>query len=521
VLEAASAASIDRARTTWQACRPFLDLASENPRERILAYGILTVAITVIALWGSSFGGPLDVLAGWLPLLAVLWVTAPKIEVALARAIEERPISMLASVVSVWTVILVMQDPTASDDLLRHLAAWAFHYDYQSMFVYSTLPSPSLYPLFDHAAGFLAQHLGMVPAMHVVQLAALLSVIGPVIVLAHRRIGSGPARGTFLIVAVTLAICLSLGRIALGRPEVFLTGWVLAAMLPRGLPGIVAWLVAGLLLSACHLLAPIYFIAVLLLPAPLRVRLAIGLALFAWHVAFWWIYSDGAVLAWLELGAKALANRQADIEENMTIGMALFRWPFLLCAAGLAWLAHRRMLTTRSLLVLTVAAWFIVSGQIRYATTVGLLLLVALLDAFPPDTAVLASRRWRLTLWTYAAVVLLSTPMRLPNYDSLPRFVLPDDARALTGMGSNFSVIFHNAGKVRVAPALELGATRADVQRLAFGMDLKGRLDCELVVRLGFTHVVEKSLVATDGPPPCLRLAQTQGPWREWVVEPR
>ena len=504
----------DLAVRRWAAVRPFLNIASSDVRNRGVAYSVLALASLVIFLFGPRFGSALEVIFGWVPFAAVFWVARKEVEAAMVRAVDGHPGILLAVCLAIWASVVVMRNPTAADDLLRDLAVSAYGYNYHAMFVASSIPPQSMYPLFDHAVGIIAGAIGMYWAMHVVQILAFLAVFAPFLALLCRNLPASNTRGVVLAFCMAIGFSCALGRVALGRPEVFLTGWVLCALLVRSAWQVGLWVVAGMLLSMCHIFAPVYFASAALLRVRRHWIVLAVVALLSFHVGFWEWYSHGMVMQWLDLGAAAVRNRQGQIQENMTIGLAFLQWSTLVTVATVVWIFGLGR-PKRGYEILAVAGWFLLSGQIRFASVVVLLLVLFVSETIPSDIPLLRAARWRVLLWGYAAVTLISTGWHLIPYDSLPAMALPAGSRVLTTMGGNYAVLFHNAGRVRVAPALELGATDAVVQRLSINMQEKGTLDCGPLEHFRFNVVVEDSLRMI---PPCLTPLAVSGPWRAWRV---
>jgi hypothetical protein len=360
--------------------------------------------------------------------------------------------------------------------------------------------------------GNLAASLGFAPTMWIMQALALLSFIC-VFLSASRRMDGGHPLGMAMAV---LGICVVLltvgGRFMLARPEVFLLIWALAACAVRTIRGVLIWTMAGALMSTGYWLAPICFPAVLLLPLSMRRRAGVFALLLASWAGFWWITTDGMFALHFLKALTMTANRipGMSVGENQSL-FAILLDPWGLAVVLGTVLAARSSTADHRLAWL--AAYFALSNQIRYlGVIVPLLVLYGLSALFAARVRLTPLKRSMATSLAVAGVCTFSSSM--PSYAELPLFRLPEGAVVLTGFqDSTYSTLFANPGRVRVAPAMEIGWLASPLQEVVLELS-RGSLTCAALDGFGFTHLVESSL---SGPAPaCLELTEVHGKWRLW-----
>lgn len=483
----------------------WLDIYSPRVGSRVVVLALMATGAALLA--GKSLSGV------W-PFALLVWANRRRFLTTLGGLVDRNAWVVVALALAVVAARAAWPPPAAPDDLLRHIAVAFWPDGYAGMYVGSSLPPVNLYPLFDAAVGAIARATSPQAAMWIAQAVAFVLFVG-VLLVAARRIVAGHPDAPFLLLAVLICTTGSmLPRLLLARPEMFLTIWAISAALVRAPVHAVGWVVAGAVLNATYWLAPIYFPAVLLFEASRRVRLAAFAALCGSWIALWlWIAGDELVPAMLwQFRSMASWVPGLRVDENIGIFNALsvpLFWPLLV---GALWAASRGD-GRRSLL--WVALWFAASNQIRYIGVIAPLLALYVASAVP-RRVFLGSVPARLVALSTGLVLAAAPVAPLTRYRDLPRMQLPAGAVVFTHFDqATYSLPFHNPGRIRIAPSFALGALDRELQ-VALRELLSGRLDCALLRRHGFTHVVERSMLGE--PPPCLELVSVEGPRRLWRI---
>lgn len=493
------------------AVRSALDIYSAHLLPRVLA-----VALLLLGAWLLARGAPTGSALGALPLLLLVWANHPRFSQTLIGLVERGPWLVLAVPLAALAIRAAHPAPWASDDLLRHLAQAFWPDGYRDMYLHTSLPPVDLYPAFDWLAGGLARSLGPYPAMWTMQALAWIAFVAVFVAAARRMLGgASDARAqTVTLVALTVVLVVMSQRLFLARPEVFLTIWAIAALIPASVSGAIAWVVAGLLLASGYWLSALYFPAAVALALAWRARAIAFAALCVGWAAMWWWLADGEPLAAMSWTLEQVANRVEGmtVSENRPILNLMFAPAMLalIVASALAWRVHG---TNRT--VLALAVLFVATAQARYGTVVAPLLALFVLSAFRGGAPALPAGA-PIVAALFASVVFAQLANGFPRMAAQPRFELPRGAVVLTAFdAASYATLIENPGRVRVAPAFEIGASTLPLQRLVLGLAL-GRLDCSTVRSLGFTHVIEQSL--RGDPPQCLSLRATRAGWRLWAV---
>jgi len=449
-----------------------------------------------------------------LPIALLVWSNQERFIVTMSDVLRRRPWLVVAAPLAAMGGRIAWPAPAAHDDLLRHIVSSFWPGGYRDMYVHTSLPPNDLYPTFDRLVGILAQQVGPVTTMWIVQGIAWLAFITVFAVAAFRLVPRSDDRpfwvgGALILVVSTVAI-----RLSLGRPEVFMGIWAISAILPRDRAGIAVWAGVGIALSTGYWLAPVYFPAVLLLVTSARSRALLFAGMCASWVGLWIVLTGSDPLEALRWGAEALRHRAEDVmvEENLSI-LNLLSMPGFIAIAGAAIWAVRRAQGNIRLLLL--AGYFLLSNQGRYVLPVAPLLALFALSA--------VGQQWRsltpsLRIGTFVASILLGAAVvtPVPRLHELPRFELPPGSVVLTAFSpATYAIPFFNPGSVRVAPAFEIGAAEPWLQSLIVEM-ARGEFDCRALGRGAFTHVVERELRVPA--PACLDLMAVDGAWRLWRV---
>lgn len=489
--------------------RSLLDIYSPNPVNRVAVLATLALGTVMLARSIDSGSG-----IGAIPILLLVWANHERFLDTLEGLLERNDWLLLGVPMLVLVAKLLMTPPTASDDLLRHIASAFWPGGYADMYVYSALPPVSLYPGFDALVGALARAFGPASAMWMMQSLALASFVLVFVLAGYRLLAGQPMAGPLVLAALVAALLLMGSRLFLARPEIFMTIWALAALLVRGRAGAVTWAVAGLLLGSGYWLAALYFPAVILLPLRRRTRAALFILLSAAWVAMWFWLADGQPLRAIAWTLEQVGNRISGMEvsENMSIANLMLHPLAMMLALGAAWSFGRGRADARLLLL---AGYFALSNQARYGGVVLPLLALYILSALR-ELDLAWHPRIRCAAVALAASTMSLFSMNIPAYAALPRFDLPTGSVVFSGFTeAAYSILFVNPGRVRVAPAFEIGALDPALQRVVKDLG-EGGLDCERLHGYDFTHLIENSL--TGSVPPCLALQTTQRSWRLWRV---
>lgn len=483
--------------------RSLLDMYSDRWPQRIAVFVVIAAGGFLLATHRIQ---------GALFFVLLVWANRERFFESMGARLARQRWLVIAPALIAMGARIVSTEPAAHDDLLRHIASAFYPGGYADMYVYSSLPPNALYPSFDWLVGNVALRVGPVWTMWIVQAVAWSAFVAVFVAAALRVLPRDDDRlywvlGVLLLVVSTVAI-----RLSLGRPEVFIAIWALAALVVRTRTGVTVWAVTGLLLGTGYWLTPIYFPAVLLLPLSARQRLLLFVVMCIMWSAIWFAVSGAdplGALLWLE---QAMASRIVTVGENASAVNLVALPGFVVLLGAATWAAFRK---ERDLRLPLLAAYFLLSDQARYVTVVSPLLALFFLSAVR-STKLDWSPRRRFGAVVASILLAPATVASVPRLHELPAFLLPWGSVVLTDFTqASFAMPFYNPGAVRVAPAFEVGASELWIQAVLDEM-AKGDFDCDRIRGRGFTHVVENSLKAVA--PPCLRLAAVNGAWRLWRV---
>jgi hypothetical protein len=315
----------------------------------------------------------------------------------------------------------------------------------------------------------------------------------------HKRIKDKGALAWTVFVVVVLLVWLTpnfTARVLSGRPESFFALWAFCALAVEGITGVIAWTIAGMLLSTWYWFYWIYAPAALLLLAhegatfrAMRWRIGAGLAVVLVGLAFWLSVSHGDYLGWFVHLREALHNRIASVGENEGLIMGLATPAAMgLAAIGLVVASARNGAVLRAsekytlVILALLAAWYASPNMTRYTVSVVSLAAAAVV--------VLAAARWStqdiskpwsvgaafgaVGLFLWAALVLGAGTRDLQDL-SIPG--AKPGQKVLTWFSrSTYNAVYLNPD-LRIAPAFEVGFSARDVQQQSLNLG-HGKVDC-------------------------------------------
>lgn len=395
-----------------------------------------------------------------------------------------------------------------ADDLMRHLSAWELGFDYRPQYPWSNLPKANLWLGFDYLLGVL-QTAGASKSF-LLQWIPGLSLLLQSVVLFFALERALPARRhntALFLMAGALGLLALTPRSLLGRPEMFLLIFGATAWFCQTRARAAIWAVGYLLLIPFYWLGWVYAaFALLLAPAALSLVTRIGIAalLGLAHLSFWQAYTGDylGLLVWLKSTLSVLAGENEPMLKSFSFW---FCWVLVAgISLALSTLNKRRFLAALPVLMLLV--WFTLPNQIRYVAAIAFVALPWLYRTFSLWSAAVKVR-----IPLVVVLMSMSVAAALAVFPTTPvaKFELPATARVYSE--SPYATVFYGKPGIAVEPSFALGATKPEWQDI----NKNGVMNCALLHKGGFTHVIEKSL---EKPVECAQLTAVQGSWRLWTL---
>ncbi|MBU9199847.1 hypothetical protein KTD31_00340 [Burkholderia multivorans] len=396
-----------------------------------------------------------------------------------------------------------------SDDLMRHLSAWQLGFDYRAQYPWSTIPKADLWLGYDWLLG-VPQRLGISKAI-LLQWIPGLSIALQSLVLFFALQRAVPKRhhnaGLFLL-AGALGLLIMTPRSLLGRPEMFLLIFGASAWLAKSRRQAAAWLTGYLVLVPCYWLGWVYApFALLLAPRTfsLVARILLTAVLGLVHLVFWQWYTGDyvGVMLWL----KSTLSVRAGENDPLLIGMSFwFSWVLIASLSFvLSTLNRRRFLAALPVVLLLV--WFALPNQIRYTAGITFVVLPWMYQRLVPY---LRLKRLSFSPLLVLLGLAMAAALAVFTTEPHPKFALGEHARVYSE--SPYAAVFYGQPGIAVEPSFALGATKPEWKDLE---SADGQMRCDLLLKGGFTNVIEKSL---RKPIPCADLTGVQGAWRLWTI---
>jgi hypothetical protein len=205
--------------------------------------------------------------------------------------------------------------PFAPDDLMVHVVAYKFSYDYHSLFVYSDmLPHYNPWFGFQLVAGKLHQLIGPEYSVRLIQFIIVILFYSSFLYALYTVLKDQKDKWFWCTVIFVLCSPASF-RVFLGRPDVLFTAWIIAAIFLRP----IVWLLLGILLVPAYSLSILYAPGALLLNTSWRNKIIYGALYSVSCIAFWALYSHGEWLSLATEFSKWNNNKIVDICETVSI----------------------------------------------------------------------------------------------------------------------------------------------------------------------------------------------------------
>lgn len=433
-------------------------------------------------------------------------------------------IVFLATVMlSLW-----LTHPWPGDDLLRDMVSWAYSYNYRNMFVYSPgVPSYNQYIYFDLITGWIYKTLpyyGHQAGVLLIQTAATASYLAAVTVSISRHLKGRSDKWLMTAVLLMLVLqCGAGGRLALARPEIFLSAWAIWSTSITSKSEAAVWTVIGLVLIPMYWLSMVYIPVYLMSRRSYAEKIALSSILVVYGLLFWDAWSGGAFIHALENTNQAVKTRIIDVSEDSPVFLLFLSWQFDLLVLALTCFSYRWVSqggfksqgkTKKAITNITCVFWFLLPGMIRYADIIVPILAITLCSLWPKKSPL----PW--TPWARAAVALYLILNGFSIFHASAQTTSfhikdPKEHRVLAPFDSSmYRLIFENPG-IMVAPAMEVGFTEMPIQKMILSIH-NGSLSCANLSKFTFTDVMENSLTYI---PPCLQLEGVSNTLRLWRVK--
>ncbi|MFH1393940.1 MAG: hypothetical protein ABIH29_03595, partial [Candidatus Micrarchaeota archaeon] len=375
--------------------------------------------------------------------------------------------------------------PDPLDDLLRHMKAYEYGYDYANLYANAWGFSFNPYLLFDHFARIIDQGFGET-GLKVMQGLAFLSFAAAFFL--HTKGWSE----RFRIFMFVLILILVGTRITYARPAVFESFFFIIALLLSG-PVAVLW---GTFMGSFYYLFPIFLIPLVLVRREYLISLAASLAM-------WYAYAGPAYFFDIyHFIISILTQRVSFIMENQSVLALLFN-PFFLLLLYL-------FIKNRNFRYWLPLGFFVLFNQVRFIEVIALMMAVSL------DEKRLGLEKIRLGLLEKAffmGIMISLIPLAYSDY-SIEEIPLQGKVVLCDSMECAFNVVYYGEN-ISVSPSMEIALTEREIQIEMENMRQNGMLDCGIFEKYHYDILVENSLTEV---PDCLELVDVERGYRIWRI---
>ena len=388
--------------------------------------------------------------------------------------------------------VLVMIFPTEPpDDLLRHMKAYTYGYDYRHMWPFSPgLPSFDMYYLFDVFAGAVHHVLG--PSSFVVIQVLAFALYAAAIYWMLQGASNRNWRFTLMMIILSLVLY----RIILARPSTFASGLFLLALAACNDNRIKWWmhLILGCIIACVYHMFFIYLIPLVIYKRAYIVSLISG-------IAGWYIYAGTEYFQTI-ISAMAIESHRAGIlvAESQPIWHAFLPTLFIILPVLFYWRKDVKRLLA--------SGWFLVSNRMRY------------IEVLAPALASYA-KHWDVKLSQVSVgLILISLCFYRPvthkddSWFALKGVVPPGSSVLCLHSDPMYKMVYANEG-LKLSPCMDAGWDTDDIKTAISMAITDGKLYRKVLMSGHYEFVVENNLKEI---PKGLSLYKISGKYRIWKV---
>jgi|GEM_PF-6140174 len=382
-------------------------------------------------------------------------------------------------------MMILVNSGDPPDDLLRHVKAYQYDFDYSNIFANSWNFSFDPYLLFDMFVGALDEIFG-IHALKIMQMLCFITfAVG---FFMHTKKWSQ----SFRILILVLVLLIIGSRIELARPAVFEAFLFVIGLALTGIPAIIL----GTFMGAIYYLFPIFLIPL----ATVRKEYIIAMIL---PLIFWVLYAGTGYFTDIYLLISGIVgNRIFPILENASI-ITMLADPFFLILVLL-------FIKSKNYKYWIPIVIFIAFNQTRFIDVLVPLLAISL------DEKKLGFDKIKMGMLekTFFAAIMVAFLAISFSSHHIEEIRLEDSTIMCESMECMFNIVYFG-DNISITPNMEIGMTEQEIQRSMKQIELNGTLNCSIFEKYEYDYLVESNLQEI---PACLELVDIHREYRIWKV---
>ena len=390
-----------------------------------------------------------------------------------------------------YCLLLVFFPTEPPDDLLRHMKAYTYGYDYRQMWPFSPgLPSFNMYYLFDVFSGAVHHALGPNSFVFIQLLAVTLYAVAIYWLLQ----GASSRNWRFTLMMIILSLVLF--RIVLARPATFESGLFLLALAACNENRVKWWMhfILGCIIACFYHLFFIYLI-------PLAIYRRAYMGSLVCGISGWFTYAGTEYFHTIK-SAMTIDSHRAGliVAESQPIWHAFLPTLFIIIPVLFYWQKDVRRLL--------VSGWFLLSNRMRY------------IEVLSPALASYA-KHWdvKLSQLTVSVIVISLCFYRPVTHleDSwiALKGVVPPGSRVLCLHSDPMYKMVYANDSLKLSPCMDAGWDTDDIKEAIRMACESGKLYRKVLLSGKYEFVVENNLKEI---PQGLSLYKISGKYRIWRV---
>jgi hypothetical protein len=392
---------------------------------------------------------------------------------------------------SFYCLLIIIFPTEPPDDLLRHMKAYTYGYDYRQMWPFSPgLPSFNMYYLFDVLSGAVHHALGPNSFVLIQVLAVTLYAVAIYWLLQ----GASSRNWRFTLMMIILSLVLF--RIVLARPATFESGLFLLALAACNDNRVKWWmhLILGCVIASFYYLFFIYLV-------PLSFYRRTYVACLASGITGWYLCAGTEYFHTVSSAMTLDAHRAGLlVAESLPVWQALLPTLFIVLPVLFFW--------RKDVKRLFVSAWFLLANRMRY------------IEVLAPALASYA-KHWDVKLSQVSvSVIVISLCFHRPvtlKGDSWVALkgVVPPGSRVLCLHSDPMYKLVYANDDLKLSPCMDAAWDTDEVRKTIRMACESGQLNYKVLLSGNYEFLVENNLREI---PQGLILYRISGKYRIWRV---
>lgn len=430
----------------------------------------------------------------------------------------------------VFAVLMLGTATIPHDDLLRHIVAYQFDYDYSNIYLNGYLPEGKFYLTFDWMVGWVHRLLIGNNPLNPYPLVIVCSFLALVILEGFRR-NIRHLKPSLQLVLIAVLLLITDGRLYFGRPCTLTTGLFLFAIaIGKKSDSSFKHLLIGSFLAVSYWISWAYLIPLAIWRRIYFFPLALGIAFWSWAMNgsyFKTIYQlltnledtrfkiietenififGGVVFTFLLIIAVFIHINEIDLKQGSIRSLATKVWDDF---------------NTRPAIYF--ALFFTLPLQYRYTEIIVPLLLISLAPGLQRLFEKTNIKEATVLFFAFAiffeATDLLAMRMNDPSFLPTENMTKKLSGKKVMTLQSHMYPLVYGIPGIKTSPSMNMHWADEGIKNLMGTIGRKGDVDCSVLRQYDFDYLVDTKQMQIGSETECLKLDSVERRYRIWKVK--